>query len=179
MHFYRTPSKIADWNGVSGLFNRNQWLSCELKRSTLAPACLPTLSTSTQHKLTLMMIFSFSWVGDGSWSALASTGFIKSWSPNTSLNTLAMCRCCSTLQCSSIDRMTGYLWRKQTNKVIPLAPTEKARKTPPYLNSQIKKIFKANKMAKGEVIHTTDTVRRHLWKPPTPNPFFRKAQFLS
>lgn len=56
-----------------------------------------------------MMIFSRSWLGEGSWSALASVGFISSWSPNTSLKTLAMWRCCSTPQCSSMDRITGKL----------------------------------------------------------------------
>lgn len=34
-------------------------------------------------------------------------------------------------------------------------------------------------MTKGVVIHTTDKIRRDLQKAPTPNPFFRKAQFLS
>lgn len=58
---------------------------------------------------TLMMIFSRSWLGEGSWSALASVGFVSSRSPNTSLNTLAMWRCCSTQQCSSMDRITGKL----------------------------------------------------------------------
>ena len=56
-----------------------------------------------------MMIFSRSWLGEGSWSALASVGFVNSRSPNTSLNTLAMWRCCSTQQCSSMDRITGKL----------------------------------------------------------------------
>lgn len=56
-----------------------------------------------------MIILSRSWLGEGSWSALASVGFISSWSPNTSLNTLAMWRCCSTQQCSSMDRITGKL----------------------------------------------------------------------
>lgn len=58
---------------------------------------------------TLMMIFSRSWLGDGSWSALASVGLVSSRSPNASLNTLAMWRCCCTQQCSSMDRITGKL----------------------------------------------------------------------
>lgn len=131
MHSHRTPYIIANWNGVSCLLNRNQQLSCELKSSRLTPARLPTLSISTQYKHTLMMIFSFSWVGDGSWSALASTGFIKSWSPNTSLNTLAMCRCCSTLQCSSIDRMTGYLEENTRMKSFPLLQLRRQGKHQP------------------------------------------------
>lgn len=56
-----------------------------------------------------MMIFPRSWLGEGSWSALASVGLVSSRSPNTSLNTLAMWRCCSTQQCSSMDRITGKL----------------------------------------------------------------------
>lgn len=143
-----------------GFLVSQQKLSCEAQISISAScSCFPILSTSVQSKPTLMMIFSFSWVGDGSWSALASIGFIKSWSPNTSLNTLAMCRCCSTLQCSSIDRMTGYLWwRKQRwMKTISFCYSwwgkENSTLSPP---PRSKKIHKANKKTKG--IDTQQTI---------------------
>lgn len=142
-------------------------------------SCFYTLSTSTQHKPTLMMIFSFSWVGDGSWSALASTGLVKSWSPNTSLNTLAMYRCCSTLQCSSIDRMTGYLWRKQKKiKTFSFFLIQLTRQGKHHIPSttRSKKVFEASTKKKGidaQQIKSEGTSGGHLAQ------VFGKAQFLS
>lgn len=58
---------------------------------------------------TLMIIFPFSWVGEGSCSASGSNGSVKSLSWKTSLNTWAIIFCCLTSQCSSMDSTTGYL----------------------------------------------------------------------
>lgn len=58
---------------------------------------------------TLSMILPFSCVGEGSCSAICSTGSVRSLSPNTSLKMRAIWRCWSREQCSSMDRITGYL----------------------------------------------------------------------
>lgn len=58
---------------------------------------------------TLMRIFLRSWCGEGSSSALLSTGLVSSRSPNTFLKCVAMFLCWTTLQWSSMDKITGYL----------------------------------------------------------------------
>lgn len=64
-----------------------------------------------------MRIFLRSWYGDGSSSALPSTGLVSSRSPNTFLKCVAMFLCCTTLQWSSMDRMTGYLRGRHSGQV--------------------------------------------------------------
>lgn len=63
--------------------------------------------------LTLMRIFFLSWFGDGSPSAAISTGFVSNMSPNTFLKWVAMFLCWTMLQWSSMDKMTGKLWRRR------------------------------------------------------------------
>lgn len=58
---------------------------------------------------TLSMILPFSCVGEGSCSAICSTGSVRSLSPNTSLKIRAIWRCCSKGQCSSMDKINGNL----------------------------------------------------------------------
>lgn len=163
-------------------------LNCEVRSSRSGSCfCSPILSLSTQSKPTLMMIFSFSWVGDGSWSALASTGFIKSWSPNTSLNTLAMCRCCSTLQCSSMDRMTGYLWwtkprwmktisfcyswQGKEDNTLPQPPDERKYLKETRRQKEDVDTTNNNRCAMTELARSEGTCEG----PSNPNSFFGKA----
>jgi len=55
----------------------------------------------------LMMIFRFSWFGEGSDVALVSIGSVSSMSPNISRNAAAMLRCCGIVQWFSIESITG------------------------------------------------------------------------
>ena len=70
---------------------------------------LPLTHQYGQMQSTLSMILPFSCVGEGSCSAMCSTGSVRSLSPNTSLKIRAIWRCCSMGQCSSMDRITGNL----------------------------------------------------------------------
>lgn len=70
------------------------------------------------HQPTLSMILPFSCVGEGSCSAICSTGSVRSLSPNTSLKMRAIWRCWSREQCSSMDRITGYLRGKHRRQKV-------------------------------------------------------------
>lgn len=134
------------------------WASCaawRTQRSTQHNTA--TISTKKRGRVrTLSMILPFSCVGEGSCSAICSTGSVRSLSPNTSLKMRAIWRCWSREQCSSMDRITGYLRGKRRRQKAP-RPAGYDRY---FWSKRIGRWFKGTKNTLAEF----DSILTRMWR---------------
>lgn len=119
---------------------------------------------------TLSMILPFSCVGEGSCSAICSTGSVRSLSPNTSLKMRAIWRCRSREQCSSMDRITGYLRGKRRRQKAPRWPwPDRSGTTGVFVSERIGRWFKGNQKVwrlwkRANTSAEFDTALTQMWR---------------
>lgn len=155
------------------------WASCAAWRTqrwtqhntaTISTPFFFFLEKKRGRERTLSMILPFSCVGEGSCSAICSTGSVRSLSPNTSLKMRAIWRCRSREQCSSMDRITGYLRGKRRRQKAPRWPwPDRSGTTGVFVSERIGRWFKGNQKVwrlwkRANTSAEFDTALTQMWR---------------